>query len=246
MLKPALRDDVVAAPKSWRAFAHGEWLRGQVEATLAPYIERLYGYHFARVGALSAELTLPNSAIKHCFSVASQASPHTQVCAQPVHLPFAEASIDAILLAGELEFARDPHQVLREISYSLIADGRLIYVGFNPLAWHHVQRLWPGRAKQYPWNGRWFMRSRVLDWLALLNFEVNETQYFAPSFLQQRWHWPEQLAAEVHKWLPQLGACYLIVARKREYPLTQVPDLSARKRVKQKLQTVPLANQTQN
>ncbi|WP_258240604.1 class I SAM-dependent methyltransferase [Pseudidiomarina homiensis] len=245
MLKPALRERVAAPPKGWQDIANGEWLRCQVEQIVASHIERLYGYHFATVGRLSAQLQLPHSAIKHCFSLASEAASNVQVCAESIHLPFAEASLDAVLLAGELEFAKDPHQILREVNHSLIADGKLIYVGFNPLAWHQVQQLWPANVNHYPWCGRSFTRSRVLDWLALLNFEVTEAQYFAPGFLQQRWRWPERLATKVHNWVPQLASCYVIVARKREYPLTLLPERAQRKRVQPNLQTVPLANQTQ-
>ncbi|MBG22595.1 MAG: SAM-dependent methyltransferase [Idiomarinaceae bacterium] len=245
MLKPALRDKRTAAPANWQDVAHGTWLQSQVEQVLAPHIERLYGYHFAAVGPLSAHLSLPKSAIKHCFTLAEGHGKHVNVCAESTQLPFAEASLDAILLACELEFAQDPHQVLREVSHSLIADGKLIYVGFNPFAWHQVQQLWPRQVNQLPWRGRSFTRARVLDWLALLNFEVCETHYFAPSFLQQRWQWPERLATKAHQWLPQLASCYFIVARKREYPLTLLPERSKRKRVQPNLQTVPLANQTQ-
>jgi SAM-dependent methyltransferase len=245
MLKPALREQAVAPPKHWQDLANGAWLQDQIEVALAPHVERLYGYHFARVGQLSAQLQLPQSAIKHCFSLATGPSEQVQLCAEPTHLPFAEASLDAILLTGELEFAKDPHQILREVSHSLIADGKLLYVGFNPFAWHQLQLLWPGKVNQYPWCGRSFTRSRVLDWLALLNFEVSAVSYFAPSFLQQRWQWPERLATHTHKWLPQLASCYMIVARKREYPLTLLPERSKRQRVPANLQTVPLANQTQ-
>lgn len=245
MLKPALRTTVKTAPNDWQQLAHGNWLRSQVERALAPHVERLYGYHFAAVGPLSAQLSLPKSAIKHCLTLASAQAEHISVCAESTQLPFAEASLDALLLACELEFTKDPHQVLREVSHSLIADGKLIYVGLNPFAWHQLQRLWPARVNELPWSGRFFTRSRVLDWLALLNFEVIETHYFAPSFLQQRWQWPERLATRVHQRVPQLASCYYIVARKREYPLTLIPERAKRKRVQPNLQTVPLANQTQ-
>lgn len=244
MLKPALRDRVGQAPQTWRDVTHGAWLRDQVEQAVAPHVERLFGYHFAAVGALSAELKLPTSAIKHCFSVAEQAGDRVHVRAKATQLPFAEASLDAILMACELEFANDPHQILREVSHSLIADGKLIYVGFNPFGWHQLGQLWPPQQNKFPWCGRTFTRARVLDWLAVLNFEVTAVNYFAPSFLQQRWQWPERFAGKMHQWLPQLGCCYSIEARKREYPLTLLPERNKRKRVQPKLQTVPIANQT--
>ncbi|RUO60594.1 methyltransferase domain-containing protein [Pseudidiomarina insulisalsae] len=246
MLKPALRQKPVKPPQSWRDLAHGRWLQHQVEEAIAPHAERLYGYHFARLGALSAELTLPKFPIAHQFAVAERPHHAVQVCALPTAWPFAEASLDAVLMVGQLEFAQDPHQILREVSHSLIAEGKLIYVGFNPYALNQLQMLWPGYLNQYPWCGRYFTKARVLDWLALLNFEVSVQHYFAPGLLQGRWNWPQRVAAQLNRALPQFNSCYLLVARKREFPLTLLPEKNKHRKLAPKLQTVPLANQTQS
>lgn len=70
MLKPAFREKAVKPPQHWHQLACGNWLKDQVEQQLAEECKRLYGYHFARVGCLSAELNLPQFAISHQFSVA--------------------------------------------------------------------------------------------------------------------------------------------------------------------------------
>ncbi|MDN7123910.1 methyltransferase domain-containing protein [Pseudidiomarina sp. 1APP75-32.1] len=245
MLKPAFREQAVKAPKHWQQLACGQWLKTQTEQELAPHCERLYGYHFARVGCLTAELELPKFAVAHQFSVAEQLHEQVQVQAKSTDWPFAEDALDSILMVGQLEFESDPHQVLRDVSRSLIADGKLIYVGFNPFSPNLLTGLWPGNRKRYPWSGRYFSKARLLDWLSLLNFEVTVQQYFAPSLLQQRWGILQAGMERIYKFIPQSGALYLVVAKKREFPLTLVSERHKHRQVRPNLQTAPLANQTQ-
>ncbi|WP_411358027.1 class I SAM-dependent methyltransferase [Pseudidiomarina salilacus] len=244
MLKPAFREKAVKAPEHWHQVAHGAWLKAEVEQVLAPHIERLYGYHLAKVGCLTAELELPRNAIRHHMTVGDCQQNPIQVRALPTAWPFAEAALDAIVMVNQLEFEQDPHQVLREMSRSLIADGKLILVGFNPLALNQVQRLWPKKVNQFPWCGRYFSKMRILDWLSLLNMEVTTQHYFAASMLQQRWPFLETGVTKLARWIPQVSALYVIVATKREFPLTPVSERVKTQKVRPKLQTVPLANQT--
>lgn len=245
MLKPAFREKAVKPPQHWHQLACGNWLKDQVEQQLAEECKRLYGYHFARVGCLSAELNLPQFAISHQFSVAPALHKKVQVQAKSSDWPFAEASLDAILAVGQLEFEQDPHQVLRDLSRSLIADGKLIYVGFNPLSPNLLTGLWPGKMNQYPWSGRYFSKARLLDWLTLLNFEVTVERYFAPSFLSERWGLLQTGVERLFNVLPQCGTLYLVVAKKREFPLTLVTGRQKQRQLRPNLQSAPLANQTQ-
>ncbi|MGQ4275560.1 methyltransferase domain-containing protein [Pseudidiomarina sp. E22-M8] len=246
MLKPAFREQAVKPPQHWQQLACGNWLKDQVEQQLAEQCERLFGYHFARVGCLSAELELPKFAIAHQFSVAETLHEQVQVQAKSGDWPFAEASLDAILSVGQLEFEHDPHQVLRDLSRSLIADGKLIYVGFNPFSPSLLSGLWPSKVNQYPWSGRYFSKARLLDWLALLNFEITVERYFAPSLLLQRWGALQTGMERLYHVLPQCGTLYLVVAKKREFPLTLVTERQKKRQRRPNLQTAPLANQIQS
>jgi len=49
-------------------------------------------------------------------------------------LPFAAASIDLVLLPHVLEFASNPHQVLREVERVLVPEGQVVIAGFNPIS----------------------------------------------------------------------------------------------------------------
>ena len=94
-------------------------------------------------------------------------------------LPFAENSLDLLILPHSLELSPDPHATLREAERVLVPEGKLIICGFNPLSlWgfkqkrsHLYQRLNVGDL-YLPEAGEFIGYRRLRDWLRLLNFDV--------------------------------------------------------------------------
>lgn len=141
-------------------------------------------------------------------------------------LPFPSQSLDLVVLPHALELARDPHDTLREVERVLRPEGRVVITGFNPGSlwglrqqlglWR--QRLGVGGATYLPAQGEWIGYRRARDWLRLLGFEVEQSQFgcWRPPFRSERWL--EHLAwidrAGEQAW-PVFGAIYLIVAVKR-------------------------------
>lgn len=82
-------------------------------------------------------------------------------------LPFASESIDLIVLPHAFEFARSPHQILREVNRVLIPEGQVIISGFNPASlWgirQHFSRLSGNRF--LPEYAEFLSLSRLKDWL---------------------------------------------------------------------------------
>jgi hypothetical protein len=144
-----------------------------------------------------------------------------QVKADPLHLPFAEKSVDACLLAHTLPWCSDPHRLLREADRVLIDDGWMILTGFNPVSLMGLRKLVPVLRKTTPYNSRMFTLMRQLDWLSLLNFEV--LHYGVIRCCPGRGR-----AANLSTHLPALGCLQLIVARKRTIPLTLNPMKSGK------------------
>jgi ubiquinone/menaquinone biosynthesis C-methylase UbiE len=61
---------------------------------------------------------------------------------------------------------------MREIERVLKPEGLLVILNFNPWSfWVRYQFLWDKKMAD-SWGGHFISRSRVLDWLKLLNFEV--------------------------------------------------------------------------
>lgn len=134
-----------------------------------------------------------------------------------MHLPFAEKSVDACLLANTLPWCSDPHRLLREADRVLIDDGWLILSGFNPMSLMGLRKLVPVIRRKPPYNSRMFTFTRQLDWLSLLNFEVMYHSGF------QVIPWTQQGGKMLTTHFPALGCMQLIVARKRTIPLTLNP-----------------------
>ncbi|MEZ2604872.1 class I SAM-dependent methyltransferase [Kluyvera intermedia] len=215
-MKPARIPQTVSAPVSWAQMPWGEYYREALDRQLKPWLGKLYGFHLLKVGNLSAEINTEACAISHQVNISLEGSP-MQVMADPLHLPFAEKSVDACLLAHTLPWCSDPHLLLREADRVLIDDGWLIISSFNPMSLMGLRKLVPVLRKSVPYNSRMFTLTRQLDWLALLNFEVMHHSRF------QVLPWAKQGGALLGTHLPALGCLQVIVARKRTFPLTLNP-----------------------
>ncbi|MFZ2726606.1 MAG: methyltransferase domain-containing protein [Methylococcaceae bacterium] len=87
-------------------------------------------------------------------------------------LPLKCDSVDMIIVPHLLEFDEYRFQTMREIERVLKPEGLLIIINFNPWSlWVRYQYLWDKKLAD-SWNAHFIARSRVLDWLKLLNFEV--------------------------------------------------------------------------
>lgn len=87
-------------------------------------------------------------------------------------LPVPNNSLDALVLHHALETAADPRSVLREAARTIAPGGRLIVCAFNPLSLWGLRRSF-ARFAPDAFNGLHLVTTfRLLDWLALLGFEV--------------------------------------------------------------------------
>lgn len=143
----------------------------------------------------------------------------------PGALPFAEASLDLVVLAHTLELSQDPHATLREVERVLVPEGRVVISGLNPTSlWgmrqsrvHFYKRL--GMKDQFlPEAGEFIGYWRLRDWLRLLSFEVESAHFgcYRPALTSQKWldrfDWMDQAG---RRWWPIFGAVYFVVAVKR-------------------------------
>ena len=99
-----------------------------------------------------------------------------QVCSDS--LPFANASLDGVVLHHALENVPDARACIREVERVLKPGGRLIICAFNPVSLTGL-RAWTARTSANPLSDQRFVSpTRLLDWLALLNLQqVRKPEY---------------------------------------------------------------------
>ncbi|NEX61718.1 class I SAM-dependent methyltransferase [Noviherbaspirillum galbum] len=135
-------------------------------------------------------------------------------------LPFASQSLDLVVLPHVLEFAEEPHQVLREVERVLIPEGQVIICGFNPASLWGVRQV-AGRltgAHFLPQDGEFISLPRLKDWLKLLSMEVNRGHFgcYVPPCTTETWLKRFTFMEKAgNRWWPYLGAVYIVQAVKR-------------------------------
>src|SRR5882724_12924952 len=212
-----------------------EWEQRQIDAVVAD----IFGYHAMQLGLPELNTLRENRMpLRFCASdrLLDAEPGHTQV-AVVTHfeeLPFASQSIDLVVMPHVLEFADEPHQVLREVDRVLVPEGQVIITGFNPASlWGLRQSLARAGARPYlPRDGQFISLPRIKDWLKLLSFEANRGRFgcYAPWAGSERWlaRW-SFLEKAGDRWWPVFGSVYLLSAVKRVRGMRVIGPVRKRK-----------------
>ncbi|MEI8363298.1 MAG: methyltransferase domain-containing protein [Betaproteobacteria bacterium] len=216
----------------WFNSTAGQYLQTKEQALYDKAVFDLFGFNAVQMGFLQMDF-LRNSRIPNRYKASEFAETlfksHLSCCDD--FLPFAEASLDLLLLPHCLEFSERPHQTLREAARVMMPEGHLLISGFNPLSTWGVTAKFNkllSKNQTYPWNGKFIGLIRLRDWLALMGFEVVSVEMCChiPPFEQSTWQknaaFMEQLGARC--W-PVLGGVYFIVAKKRVVAMTPIKPI---------------------
>ncbi len=198
----------------WFSTGQGSYVLAHEQAYFDRTVNDIFGYNALQLG-LPEHVLLRNSRIPLRFNGADQPGAAVRLCGD--ELPFACGSLDLVLLPHALEFAAQPHAILREVERVLMPEGNLIVSGFNPHSLWGLHRAL-GRRRGYPWCGHFIGLSRLKDWLALLGFEVVGVgcAVYAPPFQQRKWLARSQcLEAAGRRWWSGSGGVYFVHAVKR-------------------------------
>ena len=136
-------------------------------------------------------------------------------------LPLQSDSVDMIILPHLLEFDTHRFQTMREVERVLKPEGLLVVLNFNPWSlWVRYQYLWDKKMAD-SWGGHFISRSRILDWLRLLNFEVTVSSEFNMDSIKSK---QGKFIVNGHSFF---STAYAVKAIKRRYniiPLTPVKN----------------------
>lgn len=217
-------------PYQWFDTASGRYLQLEEQLLYDRAVVDLFGFNALQMGYPQMDL-LRNSRIPHRFKSSdfSNVAIKTDLQCCDDFLPFADSSLDLLLLPHRLEFSERPHQTLREAARVMMPEGHLLISGFNPFSlWGLTllfKNIFSGRCstKTFPWNSRFIGLNRLKDWLTLLSFEVVSVEICChiPPFEQEKWQRHFSFMDKIgNRWLPFTGGVYFIVAKKRVAGMT--------------------------
>lgn len=198
----------------WFATEQGAYVLQREQAYFDRTVNGIFGYNALQLGLPEHDF-LRNSRIPLRFTGADQPGAAVRLCGD--ELPIACASLDLMILPHVLEFAEQPHAILREAERVLMPEGSLIISSFNPHSLWGVHRAL-SRRRGYPWRGHFIALYRIKDWLSLLGFEVAGGCFsaYAPPFQQQKWlNRFDFMEAAGDRWWAVSGGIYFVHAIKR-------------------------------
>lgn len=217
----------------WYASPAGQHLRQWEQARCDQAVGDCFGYHALQIGSEHLPL-LRNSRIQQRWvagidlppALAQRPAQPPHLVLEPMALPFAQASLDLVLLPHTLEASADPHATLREVARVLVPEGRLLVIGFNPNSLWGMQQGSRALAQRMGSSTPPFIPDvddligyrRLRDWLRLLGFEVNGGRFgcYRPGLHSPKWFehldWLERAG---DRWWPFWGGVYFLQAIKR-------------------------------
>jgi len=229
-------------------------VRAWEQARLDTLTADIFGFHALQISLPSIQTLQANRMPYHWASdthlpISDDQPEYVQPVAL-VHdfteLPFASQSLDLVVLPHVLEFASEPHQVLREVERVLIPEGQVIICGFNPVSLWALRQV-AGRLTGthfLPLDGEFISVLRLKDWLKLLNMEVNRGHFgcYVPPCVTEKWLRRFAFMEKAgDRWWPYLGAVYIVQAIKRVKGMRLIGPVWAKRSVNAR-QTLPAAN----
>jgi len=247
-------DTSIISLAPWFETPAGAYARAWEQSRLDELTADIFGYNAVQIGlpqidALAAN-RMANRWVSDAVVGASPAARVISVVHDFAELPFASQSLDLVVLPHVLEFAAEPHQVLREVERVLIPEGQVVICGFNPVSMWGIRQV-AGRvtgAHFLPLHGEFISVPRLKDWLKLLNMEINRGHFgcYAPPCATDRWLQRFAFLEKAgNRWWPYLGALYIVQAIKRVKGMRLVGPAWQTKRATLP-GAVPVANKMKN
>lgn len=211
--------------RTWYDTALGGAVHARIVARIEQLVRDRYALHCLQLGGTRRGVDLlAGPGLIHRIHVTGDRD--AGLVAEPTQLPLATASVDLAIVCHVLEFAADPHALLREVDRILALDGHILVVGFDPWSPLGIYRLFAGRRT--PWDGRFYGPGRVTDWFALLGWRVRQRARIwmvpAPPDREP----PARAADALRRRLPRPAGIYLLLGYKHSIPFTPVLARSAR------------------
>ena len=139
-----------------------------------------------QIGGLGFENEFIDCSLYQHFSVVDAKKLACQeakiIQAKSYALPIQSNCVDLIIVPHLLEFDAARFQTFRELERVLKPEGVLIVLNFNPWSLSVRYQFLLDKKLADSWHGHFISRSRLFDWLKVLNFEVvSKTEFYLNS-----------------------------------------------------------------
>lgn len=205
------------AIETWYASAFGQQVLKAEQQQVEQLINDKFGYYVVEfTDAVSRFNILSPIARKFSLSLAPSENQQQSLIAELISLPFVPDSIDMIIMPHVLEFVAEPAHILEQVWTSLMPNGYVLIISFNPYSlWGIYRKL--KQDKKIPYQGNYFSSRQITSMLNSAGFHIDEViscSFTLPTTNEKsiqthnRWLAFAQLA-----W-PSSGNVNIILARK--------------------------------
>lgn len=171
-------NDILTELESWYDSDRGQYMLGQLRASLRPHLENAFGYHILQLGPVREHALFGDCRIHHRIHASNRPANNIGLLCESGEIPLESDSVDVVIGHHCLEFVDNPHQVLREIQRVLTPQGQLLMVGFNPFSLRGLLTASRGLSRRSAWRQHEPVSARRLtDWMHLLGCELQDSHY---------------------------------------------------------------------
>jgi len=210
-----------AALRQWHVSRRRSALEALAALSIRDSLGDVFGRWCLQLGACGRDLTREASTLRRVQCTANRFE-GGQLVADPGMLPLASSSMDAVVLAFALEFSVHPHRLVREANRVLNDRGVLFIVGQSPHGLGALPRVFGMGGRVLPQGAGLVRPGRVRDWLDVLDFELETHAGFSVG-------WPSRGCSQ-SGFGRTFSDCYVLIARKRVFPLTPMRQPALRRR----------------
>jgi len=215
----------------WYSTSLGQSIAQRLDSELSSRLGDVFGYQGLQVGNLVPDLHLLSGAGLQRQLILDAPGTVADIHGDVLDLPIASGTMKAVAFFHTLDFCDHAHQALREANRVLTDDGQLIIVGFNPYSAFGVRHTLTAWRRREPWNGRFYARHRVSDWLSVLDYHVLDStaMFMRPPINSERILRRLSRMESLNRWFSGVGGVYIMRARKQTIPMSLIRPWTARK-----------------
>lgn len=225
--------DAQAPLAQWYSTSLGQSIALSLESELSRRINDVFGYQGLQVGnPVPGMHLLAGAGLQRNLVLDAPVGTEADIQGDVLSLPIASGTMKAVAFFHTLDFCDHPHQALREANRVLTDDGQLIIVGFNPYSAFGARHALTAWRRREPWNGRFYARHRVSDWLSVLDYRVLDSTaiFMRPPVNSDTLLRRLARLEDLRRWVGGVGGLYIMRARKQTIPMSLARQRSGRTR----------------